>query len=331
VGPQERLVNFAITTMDCAGRAERRRRFGSFGDCFQSLTPLGESHSGVALRLPPQSITPLILCNLGFFFRSRPLNSNVHKVAFQLGNVAIYWYGVMMAAAFIAGLWTASRRGLREGVPAERILDIGPWLIVGALIGARTFFVVSYWRENFAGHPIWEIFMLRRGGLVYYGGLIGASLAFILYARLKRLPLWKGADILAPSIALGYFFGRLGCLMNGCCYGRECDLPWAIHFPIGHDTYPKGVHPTQIYESLLSLGLYGGLAWLYRHKKFDGQVFATYLVSYAVLRSFVEMFRGDYGHYIGGWITPAHLVSLGILITGVILFAMLPRPAQQSP
>src|SRR5258707_268615 len=101
--------------------------------------------------------------------------------------------------------------------------------------------------------------------------------------------------------------------MTGCCYGRACDLPWAIHFPSPHHTFPQGVHPTQLYELFLSLILYAGLAWLYRHKKFDGQVFAAYLVCYAPLRSFVELFRGDYDatqRYFGGQITPAQLVSV---------------------
>jgi phosphatidylglycerol:prolipoprotein diacylglycerol transferase len=177
-----------------------------------------------------------------------------------------------------------------------------------------------------------EIFMIQKGGLVYYGGLIGGSLACILYAQLKKVPLWKLADIMAPSIALGYVFGRIGCLMNGCCYGRECTLPWAIHFPPGHPTHPvggvaTGVHPTQIYDSLLSLGLYLFLAWLYRRKKFDGQIFSAYLVCYACTRSFVEMFRGDYPqHYLGGWATPAHLISIGILAAGAALLFILPRP-----
>src|SRR5437870_3141390 len=130
-----------------------------------------------------------------------------------------------MAAAFLAGLWTASRRGLREGIPPETILDLGPWLIIGAIAGARTLYVITFWREQFATKPFPEIFMVQKGGLVYYGGLIGASLAYIIYARRKKLALWKGADVLAPSIALGYFFGRIGCLMNGCCYGRPCNLP----------------------------------------------------------------------------------------------------------
>jgi phosphatidylglycerol:prolipoprotein diacylglycerol transferase len=250
----------------------------------------------------------------------------MHPVAFQLGSLTITWYGVMVATAFLAGLWTASRRALSTGISSEKILDLGPWLIVGTIIGARALYVISYWHEQFAAGSISEIFMVWRGGLVFYGGLIGASMAGILYARLKDLPLWKLADVLAPSIALGSVFGRIGCLLNGCCFGRECTLPWAIHFPAGHQTYPHGVHPTQVYDSLLNLTLYLGLAWLYRRKKFDGEVFAAYLVGYAVFRSVAEMFRGDYPqHYLGGWATPAQLVSIGILTFGIVLWVVLPR------
>jgi phosphatidylglycerol:prolipoprotein diacylglycerol transferase len=129
---------------------------------------------------------------------------------------------------------------------------------------------------------------------------------------------------------LGCVFGRIGCLLNGCCYGRACDLPWAIRFPPDNPLHPPTtpVHPTQVYDSLLNLCLYAGLAWLYRRKKFDGQVFAVYLVGYALLRSFVEMFRGDYPdyqHYLGGWATPAHLVSIATLLAGVVLLRVLPR------
>ena len=261
----------------------------------------------------------------------------VHPIAFQAGPFTVTWYGVMVATAFLMGLWTASRRGLQQGFPAEKILDLGPWLIVGAILGARTLYVISYWNEQFAGEPIMEIFKVWRGGLVYYGGLIGASLACLLYARIKSLPLWKLADVIAPSIALGYVFGRIGCLMNGCCYGRECHLPWAITFPQGSHPAPSGVplHPTQIYDSVLNLGFYIFLAWLYRRKKFDGQVFAVYLIGYALLRSFVEFFRGDYPvHYLGGWATPAQVVSIGILALGLALLTLLPRvnrPYSPSP
>ncbi len=256
----------------------------------------------------------------------------MHPIAFQLGSFTIHSYGVMVALGFLAGLWTASRRGLREGVAAEKIIDLGPWLIIGAILGARTLYVVSYWQESFAGKPIVDIFKVWNGGLVYYGGLLGASLAGVLYLRFKKLGLWKVSDILAPSIALGSAFGRIGCLLNGCCYGRPCSLPWAISFPANNPLHPPTypVHPTEIYGSLLNLCLYAGLAWLYRHKKFDGQVFGAYLVGYALLRSFVEVFRGDYPehqHYLGGWATPGQLASILTLGVGVILLVLLRRMA----
>jgi len=245
----------------------------------------------------------------------------LHKIAFQIGGFTIYWYGVLVALGFLTGLWLASRRALLSNIAPEKVLDLGPWLIVGTLVGARLLYVVSYWERDFAGKPLGEIFMVRHGGLVYYGGLAGASLACILYARIRKLPLWKLADVLAPSIALGYFFGRFGCLMNGCCYGRACSLPWAIHYPPDHETRGAPVHPSQVYDSLLNLGLYIVLAWLFRRKKFDGQIFAAYLIGYAVTRSLAEAFRGDYPvYYLGGWATPAQLVSVGILVAGLLLW-----------
>jgi phosphatidylglycerol---prolipoprotein diacylglyceryl transferase len=256
----------------------------------------------------------------------------MHKVAFDLGGLTIYWYGVLVAAGFLAGIWTASRRAPRSGIPGERVADLGPWLILGAIVGSRLLFVVSYWEEEFAGRPFWEVFMIRNGGLVFYGGFIGAALAHVLYCRWKRIPLWKMADVLAPSIALGYFFGRLGCLMNGCCYGAPCDLPWAIRFPIGHETYPEAVHPTQLYESFSGLLIYLGLAWGYKHKRFDGEVFGWYLVANAVVRFGVEFFRADYEvRYLGGWATPAHLVALLVLGGGVALLRIQGRQRSLPP
>jgi phosphatidylglycerol:prolipoprotein diacylglycerol transferase len=255
----------------------------------------------------------------------------VDQVAFHIGSFAVHWYGVMVALGFAAGLWTAARRGPIAGMTAEQVFDVGPWLIIGALIGARILYVVSYWDQQFAGRPFTEVFMVHHGGLVYYGGLIGASLACILFSVLKKVPLWRIADVLSPSIALGYVFGRIGCLLNGCCYGTACTLPWAVKYPADHPTFPTPVHPTQIYDSLLNLVFYLGLEWLYRRRKFDGQIFATYLIGYAILRSTVEIFRGDYPkHYLGGWATPAHLVSLGIVAAGVILYLVLKRSGRAA-
>jgi phosphatidylglycerol:prolipoprotein diacylglycerol transferase len=255
----------------------------------------------------------------------------VQPIAFHLSPITVHWFGVCIALAFLGGMWTAVRRAPRAGVGGEQIADLTvPWLLLGSIVGARVMFVTTYWRDEFAGKPLWEIFMIQRGGLVFYGGLIGAALSVICYARLKHLPLWKLADILAPSVALGSVFGRIGCLLNGCCFGRACDLPWAIRFPLDHHTGGHPVHPTQVYDAALNLLLYLGLAWVFRaRRKFDGQIFALYLICYAVTRSLVEIFRGDYSeaHRQSG-LTPAQLLSGGILAAGIALFFVLrSRPA----
>lgn len=261
----------------------------------------------------------------------------MHPIAFNLGSLTIYWYGILMGVAFVAGFWTAGRRGLRDGLRPEAILDLGTFLIVGAIIGARVTYVVSYWDRDFAGRPLLTILNLRDGGLVYYGGFIGAMLAGLVVAKFKKFPVWKMTDVFAPSVALGSAIGRIGCLMTGCCFGKVCELPWAIRFPnqspawqtqeathlIGPLEGALPVHPTAIYDSLLNFGLYFTMAWLYRRKKFDGQVFAVYLMAYAVTRSVSDAFRGDYpAANLHGGLTPAHLVSIGIFIAGAVLFRL---------
>src|SRR5450432_2503609 len=237
----------------------------------------------------------------------------------------------MIALAFVFGLWTATRRARRENFSGEAVADVTLWIMVGTILGARAAYVLTYWNDEFAGQPVSEIFAIWHGGLVFYGGLIGAIITGAIYLRWKKLPLWKIADVLAPSIALGSVFGRIGCLLNGCCYGRSCDAPWAITFPEGHETHPAGmpaipVHPTEIYDALLNLALYVCLAWLFRRKKFDGQIFATYLILYAVCRSIVEYFRGDYpADHVHSGLTSAQLVSIPIFITGLALAAILSR------
>lgn len=251
----------------------------------------------------------------------------MHPIAFHFGSFPIYWYGVMVALAFIAGIWTATRRCPQDGLHPAALADIGPWLIVAGLVGARALFVITYWDENFAGQPFWEVFAVRRGGLVFYGGLIAAVLAAIVYIQFKKLPPMKVGDALAPSIALGHMFGRLGCFLNGCCYGGSCDLPWAVRFPTEHETAGTPVHPTQLYEGALNLLLYIALEWFYPRKKFDGQIFGIYLVAYALLRVAVEFFRGDYGSHRIGFLTPGQAVSAGILTTGIVILALQSRRA----
>lgn len=250
----------------------------------------------------------------------------MHPLALQLGSLPIRWYGVMMALGFFFGLWTATRRARRLNVSPDIVADVTLWLMFGSIIGARAVYVTTYWQQEFASQPFSEIFMVQHGGLVFYGGLIGAAVAGIGYLLWRKQPVWKIADILAPSVALGSVFGRIGCLMNGCCYGRPCDLPWAIHFPSAHETHGAAVHPTQLYDAGLNFILYLALAWLIRRKKFDGQIFAAYLMGYAVFRSIAEQFRGDYpADHIHGGLTSAQVVSIGIFTAGAVAWATLSR------
>ena len=260
----------------------------------------------------------------------------MHPIAFQLGPLTVHWYGVMIALAFLAGLWTATRRARHVNISTEKIADVTLWLMVGAIAGARFVYVTTYWRDEFASQPFREVFMVQHGGLVYYGGFIGAAIAGFIYIRWKKMPLWKTLDVLTPSVALGSVFGRIGCLLNGCCYGRPTDLPWGLTFtnPQAHDLSgtPLSIplHPTEIYDALLNLILYGFLAWLFRRKKFDGQIFSTYLICYAVTRSLVEYFRGDYSnlHYHLG-LTPAQWISVPIFAAGLALATVLSRREQK--
>ena len=268
------------------------------------------------------------------------------SIAFKIGGFTIYWYGILVAGGFLAGLWTASRRCVLDKLDGKVISDLGVWIILAGMIGARAMHVVTYWEEQYADQPLSHLLDFRGGGLVFHGGFIGAALAVILYVRLHgKQPLWKIADAFAPSIPLGHALGRLGCLMTGCCFGTACDLPWAIHFPAhspaftalgqaptdaAHSLY---VHPTQIYSALLNVALYGGLAWLYRHKRFDGQVFGLYLAGYSINRFVVEFFRGDYQaeQLWFGWVKPGQQLSLFLLPIGITLIILLRRRPLARP
>lgn len=245
----------------------------------------------------------------------------MHSEAFTILGITIYWYGILAAVGFMLAFGTASRRAPREGLSPEVVMNLAPWIILGAVIGARLLYVITFWKEEFANAPLVDVFKVRRSGLVYYGGLIGACLGTIIFAAKNRVPLWKLADVMAPSIALGHSIGRIGCLMTGCCFGSPSNAPWAICFPKDHWTKGVPVHPTQIYESILNFLLFLGLIWLWKRKRFDGQVFAAYLIAYAFLRAFVEIFRGDYAKpFLLGLATPGQTVSIGIMAVGLFLW-----------
>ena len=148
----------------------------------------------------------------------------MHPILFRIGPLDIHTYGVLVALGFIVGLWIAARRAPTEGIKPEQISDLGVWLIIAGMAGGKLFHIIFFWDEFIAGWRQEGVRSLREG-FVFYGGFICACLATIAFARMKRLSLWKLADVLAPSVALGHAFGRLGCFFNGCCYGKACSLP----------------------------------------------------------------------------------------------------------
>jgi phosphatidylglycerol:prolipoprotein diacylglycerol transferase len=257
-------------------------------------------------------------------------------ILFEIGPFRLHSFGLMVALGFLAGTWIATRRAKSVGIDPNAIQDIVfPWLLVGGLLGARVLYIISYWDKDFAGQPLTELFAVWKGGLVFYGGLIGATIAGIMAVVRKKLPLWTTADCLTPGIAIGHVFGRLGCLLNGCCYGRTCEIPWALHFSKDHPTGGLPVHPAQLYEAGLNLALCGFLVWWHQKRRaFEGQVFAIYLVAYSFIRAFSEYFRGDYAVKsapANGVFTPGQSTSVLILAAGIGLWIYLRSRKQAVP
>src|SRR4051812_22579630 len=177
----------------------------------------------------------------------------MHPILFDPGGFTIYSYGVLLAAAYLLGLQFALVRARARGLDAQRVMDLGIWIIISALVGAKVLLLIVDFRQ-FTTSPAALLGLARSGG-VFYGGLIAAVGVALWYLRRHHLPLWTTTDVFAPGIALGHIVGRLGCLMAGCCFGRETSVAWAITF---HDPAaranvgtPLGVplHPTQLYEA----------------------------------------------------------------------------------
>ena len=257
-----------------------------------------------------------------------PILFEIPRIAFgswAIGPIPIRLYGLMIGLGFVIGITLAARQAKKEGVAPERVLDLGVYMLLTAIVGSRVLFVLTNLRE-FAGRP-WEAFALWKGGLVFYGGLLAAVPVGIWYVRRHRLPVWKTADIMAPSIALGQAFGRLGCFFAGCCYGATCSLPFGITFNDPHSLAPRGVplYPTQLMESGGDTLIFMTLLWLRRSKKFDGQLFWTYVLFYAVLRFSIEFFRGDEirGLYFGGAISTSQIIAIGMfMLSGVMMWRL---------
>src|SRR5881628_3276617 len=216
----------------------------------------------------------------------------------ELGPITLYTYGVLLAAAYLAGLKLAMVRAKARGLDANRVLDLGIYIIISALVGAKLLLLITDFK-TFTSDPR-ELLTLARSGGVFYGGLILAVAVALWYIRRIGLPLWTTCDVFAPGIALGHVVGRFGCLFAGCCFGKPTTKPWGITFTdpfaAANVGTPLGValHPTQLYEAGAELLILIVLLVTERKgRPFPGRTFWLYMLLYAISRFIIEFFRGD--------------------------------------
>lgn len=248
----------------------------------------------------------------------------MHPIFIQLGPLTIHTYGVLVALAFLFGLMWTARRTRRKGFDPALISDLGMWLIIAAMVGAKLFHVIFCWDEFLAG---WRAdgWKSLREGFVFYGGFVGATAATMVFVRHRRMELWPLADAFAPAVALGHALGRLGCFFNGCCYGCASSVPWAVRFPTGHVMHSAPVHPTQLYEVGANLLIMGGLLVWERRQRSAGQLWWLYVLLYGIARFVIEFWRGDYRTYWASRFTEGHLIAAAMVIAAVVALSLLRR------
>jgi phosphatidylglycerol:prolipoprotein diacylglycerol transferase len=265
----------------------------------------------------------------------------VHPTLFKLFGLELHTYGLLLAIAFLLGIQMFVARARARGLAEEPMHSLALWLLVLAIAGGRALFVLTHWSE-YAGDPL-AIFRLWEGGLMLYGGYIFAIAGGIVFVRRAKIPVWRVADAAAPSMALGVGIGRLGCFMNGCCYGLPTTLPWGVHFPHGSaSSYLFGgvpIHPSQLYLSGAGFLIFGLLLALDRTSRFDGRLFWTYIAIDAGFRFVIDFTRYYDATSAIGSIGPLafnvnQVLSAGLIATSLVMLRILARrsaPATPSP
>lgn len=261
----------------------------------------------------------------------------MHPILFHLGPITVHSYGVLLIIGFLIGLWRAmrvsARRMIAEPVGSPRrihpdtVFDIGITGLIVGLIGARILFVALDW-SAYSKHPV-DALKVWEGGLSLHGGMLFGILYLIFFCRWKKVSLYALGDVCAVAWSIAYAVGRIGCLLNGCCYGAPTTLPWGVRFPDeqhpGSMTLPS--HPTQIYASLFNLVFFFVLVQWERRPRRDGELFYAYIGMYGLYRGIVDIFRaGATSTYIPGThLTDTYLVSLGMIILSLTGIALLRR------
>jgi phosphatidylglycerol:prolipoprotein diacylglycerol transferase len=241
-----------------------------------------------------------------------------------------------VAAGFLAALWITARLARRAGLNPERVTNLAVYCALSGLLGARLLMIVFDW-DYYSANPgeIFSLATLQAAG-VFHGGLILAIAVAVVYMKRQRLPVFKTMDVFAPGLALGHAIGRLGCFAAGCCWGVECERPWAVTFtdPEAHRLVgvPLGValHPTQLYEALAEGAIFAVLYRMWRRPHPDGRVIGAYLVLYSVTRFLVEFVRAhQQPNPFGGPLSNTQWIALALLAAGLWLLKARNAPARQ--
>lgn len=242
----------------------------------------------------------------------------------KIGPLTLYGYGLMIAIGIVAAYLAAEYRARKQKLAYEHVFYIVIWCVIGGFVSSKLLFWITEWKSivqdpGFLLHTLTD-------GFVVYGGILGGILTGYLYCRVKKLPFLKYFDLVMPSIALAQGFGRIGCFLAGCCYGRETKGALSVTF---HDSdfAPNNVPlvPTQIYSSILDFLHFFLLLYAARHKKADGQVAACYLIFYSAGRFVLEFFRGDLERGSVGILSTSQFIGIFIGIAGILLFLFVSR------
>ncbi|MGD9634727.1 MAG: prolipoprotein diacylglyceryl transferase [Pirellulales bacterium] len=256
-------------------------------------------------------------------------------------------YGVMVLLGAAAGVALATYRAQRAGIDRELIWSMAFWLFIGGMIGGRAFYVIEYWQKFHADslrETLSRVLNFPEGGLVVYGAFIGGVIAVLLFIRKHGLPALATFDLIAPSLMIGLALGRIGCFLNGCCYGGPTSLPWAVRFPAGSPPYvdqeisgvisdgaasSAPVHPAQLY-SAITAALIGWVLWTYYpFRRRDGQVIGLMLALYPVSRFLEEIIRTDEPAVFHTGLSISQNISLAVFVAGIGLLFYLSKQPQR--
>lgn len=236
----------------------------------------------------------------------------------KIGPFTVYGYGLMIAVGILAAYFTGEYCAKKRKLPYEHVFNLVVWCVVGGFLGAKILYWITEW-ENIMKNPRFLGDTLT-DGFVVFGGIIGGILTAYGYCRIKRIKFLVFFDTLMPSVALAQGFGRIGCFLAGCCYGKETDSPLSVTF-VDSGFAPNGVAliPTQIYSSILDFLHYGILLLILKKQKRDGVTAASYLIFYSAGRFVLEFFRGDLARGSVGMLSTSQFISLFTFVVGIIM------------